>query len=208
MRIYLEVVYFVEIVVLAWNSPAGASEWFHFCANSYLHRNCTLQKMSSFRHLRICFLLAPGWIVLGSENNPEIPSRGFLFVFSGALEIIPFGASSDLCWNFPAGKLELIPLGASLDRLWDLRSPEIPSQWFLLVFPCWGLLWLFVCGELYFPLLGVYYSYPFLGNYINVCLSWGCSYINAIQWGSYGPHRSYFLKPFCVVCHQRYQFRN
>ena len=41
-RIYVEIVHYVEIVSLARNSPAGASEWFPFCANSDLHRNCTL----------------------------------------------------------------------------------------------------------------------------------------------------------------------
>ena len=39
---------------------------------------------------------------------PEIPS--------GASELIPFGANSDIRWNFPAGTSELIPFGASLDH--------------------------------------------------------------------------------------------
>ena len=88
--------------------------------------------------------------------------------FAGASELIPFGTNSDLRWNFPAGTLELIPFGASLDRLWDLRFPKIPSRGFLLVFPRWGLLCLFVCGELHFPPLGVYYPSPFLGGYMRV----------------------------------------
>ena len=37
---------------------------------------------------------------------------------------------------------------------------------FLLVFPCWGLLYLFVRVELHISLLGVYYTSPFLGKYI------------------------------------------
>ena len=41
------------------------------------------------------------------------------------------------------------------------------SRGFLLVSPRWGLLCLFVRVELLFLLLGVYYSYLFLGNYIN-----------------------------------------
>ena len=100
-------------------------------------------------------------------KSPEIPSWEFLFAFAGASEFIPFGASSDLRWNFPAGTSELILFGTSSDRLWDLWFPEIPSRGFLLVFPRWGLLCLFVCGELYFPPLGVYYSSPLLGNYVN-----------------------------------------
>ena len=53
--------------------------------------------------------------------------------------------------NFPAGTSELTLFGAWSDRLWDLQSQEIPSWVFFLVFPCWGLLWLFVRGELHSP---------------------------------------------------------
>ena len=97
----------------------------------------------------------------------EIPSQGFLFAFAGASELLPFGARSDLRWNFTAGTSELIPFGARSGRLWDLRSPEIPSWGFLLVFPCLGLPRLFVRKELHFPLLGGSYSSPFLGNSIS-----------------------------------------
>ena len=34
---------------------------------------------------------------------------------AGTLELIPFGANSDLRWNCPAGTLELLPFGANLD---------------------------------------------------------------------------------------------
>ena len=112
-RIYVEIVHYVSIFLLAQNSPAGASEWFTFCANSDLRRNCTLLK-----------------IVLQAPRN--------LFSF-----------------------------GASLGLTWEWKSPDIPSPGFLLVSPRWGLLCLFVCGGLHFPPLGVYYSSPFLGNYIN-----------------------------------------
>ena len=97
----------------------------------------------------------------------EIPSRGFLFAFAGASELLPFGARSNLRWNFPAGALELIPFGSRSDHLWYLQSPEIHSRGFLSVFPCWGLLWLLVRGEVHFPPLGVSDSSRFLGNSIN-----------------------------------------
>ena len=100
-------------------------------------------------------------------KSPEIPSWEFLFAFAGASEFIPFGANLDCCWSFTAGTSELIPFSISSDCLWDLWFLEIPSQGFLLVFPHWGLLCLFVRGEIYFPPLGVYYSSPFLDNYIN-----------------------------------------
>ena len=55
------------------------------------------------------------------------------------MELIPFGARSDIRWYFPAGTLEPIPFGTRSYRFWDLRSPEITSQGFLLVSPRWGL---------------------------------------------------------------------
>ena len=86
---------------------------------------------------------------------------------AGTSELIPLGANWDIHWNFPAGTSELILVGASLDLLWDLRFLDIPSQGFLLVFPRWDLLCLFVCVELHIYPLGIYYNSPFLGNYIN-----------------------------------------
>ena len=86
---------------------------------------------------------------------------------AGTSELIPFGANWDLRWSCPAGTLELIMFGARSDLLWDLKFPEIPSQGFLLVFPRWGLLCLFVFVELHISPLEIYYSSPFLGNYIN-----------------------------------------
>ena len=88
-------------------------------------------------------------------KTPEIPSWGFLFAFAGASELIPFSTNLNLRWNCPAGISELIPSGASSDCPWNLLFQEIPSRGFLLVFPCWGLLCLFVRGELHFPPLGV-----------------------------------------------------
>ena len=112
------------------------------------------------------FLVAVILCVTSTWGVPTA-SQGFLFAFTGALELIPFGASSDLRWNFPAGTLELIPFCARSDRLWDLRLPEIPLWGFLLLFPRRSLLWLFVHGELHFPPFGVFYCFPFLGNSIN-----------------------------------------
>ena len=45
--------------------------------------------------------------------------------------------------------------------------PEIPYQGFFLVSPRWGLLCLFGCQELHIFPLGIYYTSPFLGNYIH-----------------------------------------
>ena len=53
---------------------------------------------------------------------------------SGTLELIPFGANSDLRWNFPAGTSELLPFGANSYLLWDWKFLEIPSRVFLFAF--------------------------------------------------------------------------
>ena len=77
----------------------------------------------------------PDQIVLGRENQRRFPFGG-----SSLLSMVPWNYFRwDLRWNFPAGALELILFGACSDRFWDLRSPEIPSCEFLLVFPRWGL---------------------------------------------------------------------
>ena len=86
-------------------------------------------------HLGIYFLLVPDRVVLGSETQSIL-----LLGDSSFLSLVPRNYFRwDLRWNFPAGASELIKFGARSDRLWDLQSPEIPSQVFLLVFPCWGL---------------------------------------------------------------------
>ena len=70
------------------------------------------------------------------------------------MELILFGTNSNLRWNFPAGTSKLNPFGASSDCPWDLQFPEIPYWGFLLVSPRWGLLFLFIRGELHFPRWG------------------------------------------------------
>ena len=112
------------------------------------------------------FLLAPTSDLPWKWKSPEIPTREFLFAFAGALELIPFGVNLDLRRNWSAGTSELVNFGASSDLLWDMWFPEIPYCGLLLVSPRWGLLWLFVRLELHISMLGIYYTSPFLGNYI------------------------------------------
>ena len=96
-------------------------------------------------------------------NSKKIPSQVFLFAFAGALELLLLRSSLE----FSRRRLGINSVWRPLDRLLDLISPEIPSWGFLLVFPRWVLLWLFVHEELHFPPLGVYSSSPFLGNYMS-----------------------------------------
>ena len=107
----------------------------------------------------------PARIVLGRETQ-----RRLTFGDPSLLLLVPRNYFRwDLRWNFPSGALELISFGARLDRFWDLRSPDIPSRGFLLVFPRWGLPWLFVCKDLNFPRWG----------FTVLLLSWGTTYISA-----------------------------
>ena len=41
---------------------------------------------------------------------------------NGTLELVPFGANSDLCCNFPDGTLALLLFGANSDLPWDWKS--------------------------------------------------------------------------------------
>ena len=113
--------------------------------------------------------LFPFWRQLISHLGVKITGYSFLGIplcFRWCLRINSFGSQIRSSLEFPAGTSELVPFGASSDRLWVLWFREMPSCWFLFFFPRWGLLFLFICGELHFPPLWVYYSYPFLGNFI------------------------------------------
>ena len=120
----------------------------------------------SFRPLRIYFLLAPARISLGNEN-PRIFLLGIPLCFCWRLGINSF-------WLQLVSLLELSRWHLKINSVWcHIRSPlrfAIPGDSFSVIPPCFlllGLLWLFVCGELHFPPLRVYYYYIFLGNYIN-----------------------------------------
>ena len=144
-----------------------------------------------FRHLGIYVLLVPAQIVLGCETQ-----RRFPFGDSSLLSLVPQDYFRwDLCWNFPAATSELISFGAGLDRLWDSRSLEIPYWGFLFVFPSWGLPWLFVRMEIYFPPLEAYCSSTFLGEYIESNLpEWSRHYLRRKRSTGYP-------KSTKVICH-------
>ena len=79
------------------------------------------------------------------------------------LGINSFGTKSGLCWNCPAGTSELIPFGANSDIPWDWRIPEILPGNSSLIFPV---------GVYYAsPLVGNYIS-PHWGVTM-LLLSWG-----------------------------------
>ena len=131
---------YVEIVHYVENYPSGTSEFIYF------------------------------WRQLGSYLGVKISGDSFLGIplrFCWCLVINSF-------WHQFGSLLEFSCGNIATNFVWrQLRSPlgfAIPGDSFLGIPPCsprWGLLWFFVHGELHFPPLGVYYSYPFLGNYIN-----------------------------------------
>ena len=66
--------------------------------------------------------------------------------------------------NFPVGALELISFFARSDRFCYLRSAEIPSRVFLLVFPCWVFnLIVLSQGTQFYPVGGLL-LFSFLGE--------------------------------------------
>ena len=151
VRIYVEFVRYVEIFPLAKNYPAGASEWFPFCANLDLRKNCIQRRNYPSGTSEFISI----WRQLGSYLGVKIPGDSF----SG----IPLRFHWCLGNNFFCSQLR-----SSLEFYCrhlgtDLQSPEIPSRGFLVVLPCWGLIRLLVSGELHFPRWG----FPIL------LLSWG-----------------------------------
>ena len=97
---------------------------------------------------------------------------------AGTSELIPFGANSGLCWNFPSGTSDLLPFSANSDLPWDWRFLVITSQGFLFALPYWGLLWFTFVGNYIFPRWG----------FTMLIISWGTTY-NVIPIG-----RGYWFK--------------
>ena len=126
----------------------------------------------SFRHVRIYFLFGAISNRTWEWKSPDIPSCGFLFAFAGALELIPFGARSDLHWNFPEGTLAKHSVWRPIGSTLAFAIPGDSFSGFLLVSPHWGLLWLFVRGEQHFPPLGfpillLSWRYPYIFPYMH-----------------------------------------
>ena len=109
------------------------------------------------------------WRQLGSPLVMKIPGDSFLGIplcFRWRLIINVF-------WRQLESLLEFSHWHLGINSVWrQLGSSlvfSIPGDLFSGIptcFPRWGLLWLFVCGEIHFPPLGVYYSSPFLENYM------------------------------------------
>ena len=134
VRIYVEVVRYVNLSFwreILWLTLRSDSLF----APTRLYVEIVPYIKKLFRHLGIYFLLLPTRIVLGRETQ-----RRFPFGDSYLLLLVPRNYfRSDIRCNFPADASDLILFGARSDLFWDSRSPEIPSQGFLLVFPRWGL---------------------------------------------------------------------
>ena len=150
-----------QLIPLAQNYLANASEWFPFCSDSALRRNFTLDKkiLHAPRNLSpfgSCSDCTWAW------NSKEIPFRGFLFAFAGASELLPLGSSLE----FPCGRLGtnlvLRPFGSILGFAipgdsFLVNPPCFPPLGFTLFFclrvtlfsPVGDLLFLYFLGELH-----------------------------------------------------------
>ena len=145
-----------QIIPLEKISLADTLEWFLFCSDSDLGRNPTVHKK---------FLQALIQQFVTAVDEQYTVHKKFL---QALRNLFPFGSHSDRtwaynlngdsfwvlplafllprtyfrwasCWNIPVGASELTPFVARSDCFCYLRSVEIPSQGFLLVFPRWGL---------------------------------------------------------------------
>ena len=164
--IYIEIVHCVEIVPLAWNSPAGASEWFHFCTNSDLCRNCTLNNV--FPSGTSEFI--PFWRQLVSYLEVKISRYSFSGIplrFCWRHGITSFCRQLGSSFEFSCGHLGINSIWRQFVLPLEL---SIPGDSFLEILPCFSPLdfTLLICSwRTTFTSLGVYYSSPFLGNYMN-----------------------------------------
>ena len=104
-------------------------------APNQLYVEIVLYIKSFYRHLGIYFLLVPALIVLGRKIQMGIPFGDSHLISLVQQNYFWWGSY----WNFPAGASELIPFCVRLDFFCYLRSPEVLSLRFLLVFPHWGL---------------------------------------------------------------------
>ena len=149
VRIYIEIVHYVEIVPLAQQSPVGTSGVFIFGANLDLRRNCTLCRncpagTSEFIHF---------WRQLGSPLGMKIPGD----YFSG----IPLG----FCWRLGINSF-WCQFGSSLEfSRWHLG---INSVWRQLGLP----LGFAIPGD---SISGIPPCFPPLGFTLLIC-SWGITF--------------------------------
>ena len=130
-----------QLIPLEQISLADALEWFPFCSDSDLRRNSTVNK-KFLQALRNLFPFGSH-----SDRTWAYNLMGIPFGDSPLLSLVPRSYFRwDYCWNFPMSASELIPFVACSDRFCYLRSTDIPSRGFLLVFPCWGFT-LIVCSQ-------------------------------------------------------------
>ena len=151
---------------MAQKFPAGTSELIPFGANSDLCRNCTQRRnfpagTSEFTSF---------WRQLGSPLGMKIPGDSL----SGIHPCFFWRLGINSFWRQLGSSLEFSCWHIGINSVWwQLRSPlgfEISGDSFSGILPCFPLLGftmiILLCGTT-FPPLGVYYSSPFLGNYIN-----------------------------------------
>ena len=164
--IYVEIVHYIKIVPLARNSPVGTLELFHFGNNWDLHINSTLRR----NYPAGTSELISFWRQIGSPLGMKIPGYSLSRVplcFRWRLGINSFCNQLESSLEFSRWHLGIKSvwrqLGSPLEFAihWESVSgiPRcFPPLGFTLLIHSWGTT---------FPPLGVYYSSPFLGNYIN-----------------------------------------
>ena len=147
------------------NSVGAKFSHWHLGINYFWLQLGYLSEMSRC-HLRITSF----WRQLGSSLGLKIPGdsfSGITLCFIWHLGTNSFWRQLGSLLEFIAGTSELIPFGSNSDLSWDWGFLEIPYRGFLFASP-----------------VGVYYAYPFVGNYTfprwgftKLLLSWGTTSI-------------------------------
>ena len=117
-------------------------------------------------HLRVTSF----WCQLGSPLGMKIPGdslSGIPLCFLWRLGINSFWRQLGYLLALPRWHLGINSVWCHIGSLLGFAIPGDSFSGIPPCIPCWFLLCLFVCVELRFSPLGVYYSSPLLGNYIN-----------------------------------------
>ena len=202
VRIYVEVVHYIELIPLAQNTPADASEWFHFCSNLALRRSFALRRNYPSGTSEFILFWCPLGLYLGVKN-PRDSFSGIPLCFRWCLGITsfwrPLGSSLESSrrrlGNNSVWRPFRSPLGFAIP--WDSFSgipPCFPPLGFTLIFRSRGTTFFPVGGFLFFSFLGephlsfsqLIFLFPsgsikfYHGAYTNF---WGCTRVFNV-WGS------------------------
>ena len=170
-----------QLILLAQNALADASEWFPFCSDLALRRNCTLHK-SFPQALRNLFPFGARSDRTWVWNSNGDSLRWFLSAFAGYVELLLLGSLLE----FPRGRL-------GTNSVWrpfgSLLLFAIPGDSFSGIPPCFPPL-----GFTLIVLFARNYAFPHRGFTV-LLLSWGTPFLLVIHFSIF---RNVFIFSPCL----------